>query len=172
METYTAFIGLGSNRPFWRRSPASLVVLAARTLGQLGAAVSLSPLYRSEAWPDSSAPDYVNGVARVETDLGPDAMLAALQAIEAAFGRRRSDDPAQRYAPRSLDLDLLDHGGAVLATDSLSLPHPGLAERDFVLKPLADLDPLWRHPVRGAAVAELLATLPTGSATRLPWMGP
>ncbi|MEM9810865.1 MAG: 2-amino-4-hydroxy-6-hydroxymethyldihydropteridine diphosphokinase [Pseudomonadota bacterium] len=93
-------------------------------------------------------------------------MLAALQAMEAAFGRVRSDDPSARYAPRTLDLDILSYGSEVVESAALTLPHPRMAERDFVLMPLHDLMPDWQHPVLGQTAQELLAGLPSTSASR------
>ena len=96
--------------------------------------------------------------------------MAALLAIEAGFGRQRSDDPALRYAPRSLDLDLLDYEGEKREGEELMLPHPRLDDRVFVLKPLAEIAPGWRHPLTGRGIGELLAAAP-GRADRLPYTG-
>lgn len=93
---------------------------------------------------DSSGPDYVNAAALVETTLPPLALLHALQAIENRFGRVR---PAGVHnAPRTLDLDLLAYGEAVMKTPELTLPHPRMLERLFVLVPLQDIAPAWRSP--------------------------
>lgn len=95
-----------------------------------------SSLYRS-APVDAGGPDFVNAVVALETGLDPHALLAELQRLEAGAGRERP----YRNAPRTLDLDLLRHGDAVLDTPQLSLPHPRLAERAFVLLPLAEIAP-------------------------------
>jgi 2-amino-4-hydroxy-6-hydroxymethyldihydropteridine diphosphokinase len=105
-------------------------------------------------------PDYVNGVALLAPRPGaavpdPVALLAALQAIEARFGRVRPFP----NAPRTLDLDLLDLGGAVRAAPDPVLPHPRMAGRAFVLAPLCDIAPAWVHPVLGRTAAALLAGL-------------
>src|SRR6478735_7852606 len=92
-----------------------------------------SSLYRS-APVDAGGPDFVNAVVALETGLDPHALLAELQRLEAGAGRERP----YRNAPRTLDLDLLRHGDAVLDTPQLSLPHPRIAERAFVLLPLAE----------------------------------
>ena len=139
---------------------------AARALASLGEQVVLSPLYNSPAWPDPQAPAYVNAAAAVETTLPPRALLKGLQAIEAAYGRVRSDKPDERYAPRTLDLDLLAIGDEQSSTKELTLPHHGIEVRDFVLLPLADIAPDWRHPVSGKSAHELLSALPEVTARR------
>ncbi|MEM1381329.1 MAG: 2-amino-4-hydroxy-6-hydroxymethyldihydropteridine diphosphokinase [Pseudomonadota bacterium] len=162
-----ALIGLGSNKSWCGFDSPSIIWRAARALETLGTEVHLSPLYKSPAWPDPSAPAYTNAVAVLATSLQPEALLMALLSIEAGFGRLRSDDPAERYAPRTLDLDLLALGCATRETPELRLPHPAIAERDFVLLPLQDVAPAWTHPVTGASVAEMIDALPVITAERL-----
>lgn len=153
-------VGIGSNiavRPF--RTPAEtaragLAALAAPDLRVL----CCSPWYRSEPVPPSDQPWFANAVALVATALDPAALLARLLAHEAAFGRERGE----RNAPRTLDLDLLDYDGRVVDSTVLTLPHPRLDQRRFVLAPLCDLAPAWRHPVLGLTAAALLARLPPG----------
>lgn len=106
--------------------------------------------------PMPGAPWFVNGVARLEGVAEPEALLAALHAIEAAHHRARP----YPNAPRTLDLDLLDAGGALRDGPGLLLPHPRLQERAFVLRPLAEVAPLWRHPRTGQGVDALIARLP------------
>ena len=118
--------------------------------------VAVSRLYRSPAWPDPSEPEYVNAVAAVETSLGPSDVLARLHTTERRFGRERG----RMNAPRTLDLDLIDFGGVVDPVGPPVLPHPRLAARAFVVLPLAELAPGWRHPVTGRTVADLIAALP------------
>ncbi len=145
----TAWIGLGANL-----GDARVALAAAwQALGALPStrAVALSSLYRS-APIDSSGPDYLNAVGRLETALDPLTLLDALQAIEAAHGRERP----YRNAPRTLDLDLLLHGGRVLDTPRLVLPHPRAHERAFVLQPWAELAPGLVLPGHGP-IAGLLA---------------
>ncbi len=116
--------------------------------------VALSRWWESAPVPPTpGAPPFVNGVARLDGQAGPRALLAALQAIEAAHGRERP----YPNAPRTLDLDLLDAGGALADDPVLTLPHPRLHLRRFVLAPLAEVAPGWRHPRTGETVEALLA---------------
>jgi len=114
--------------------------------------LAMSPLYESEPMGPSDQPDYVNAVCAFDTDLEPEALLAALQRIEAANGRVR---PAPRWSARTLDLDILLCEDRVVATADLVVPHPGIAERAFVLRPLVDLDPALAVPGLGPAIALL-----------------
>lgn len=118
--------------------------------------------WRSAAWPDPNAPEYRNGVALVEASSGPAATLAALLALEADLGRERS----VRNAPRTLDLDLIAWGREVVETPGLTLPHPRAHERLFVMGPLAQIAPLWVHPVLGATAADLAAAATVGADAR------
>ena len=159
-------IALGANLPTEAHGPPEAGLRAAlAVMPEHGIkVVRRSRLYRSAPVPLSGQPWYVNAVAAVETTHGPRKLLAALLAVEARFGRvRRERDDA-----RLLDLDLIDYDGRVghwpAAGDlpALDLPHPRLAGRAFVLRPLADLAPDWRHPETGASVADLIAALPPG----------
>ena len=152
-------VAFGASLAWLGAPPARTVQAAARSLARFGP-LTLSPLYDSPAWPDPAAPPYVNAVARWAPTLGPRAALAALLATEAAFGRRRGS----ANAPRTLDLDLLAHGDQVRDGEDLTLPHPRLSERDFVLLPLRDVAPGWRHPVTGRTVEALIGALPTTAA--------
>jgi len=131
----TAYIGLGANLD----GPAAHLERAFAELDQLPATrlVARSSLYKSAPLGPPGQPDYLNAVARVETGLTPEALLAALKEIEARHGRRAGP----RWGPRPLDLDILLYADVTLATPALTLPHPGLHERAFVLYPLADLAP-------------------------------
>ncbi len=157
-------VGIGSNlaaRQF--ASPHDTAAAALAQLPAIGVAVLLrSRWYLSEPVPPSDQPWYVNGVAAVETGLAPTALLDALLALETRFGRRRGG----RNAARTLDLDLLDYHGRQCATRRLVLPHPRLHERRFVLAPLAEIAPRWRHSRLGLTAAELLAGLPPGQPVR------
>jgi 2-amino-4-hydroxy-6-hydroxymethyldihydropteridine diphosphokinase len=120
-----------------------------------------SPYYRS-APIDSSGDDYVNAVASIDTRLSAEALLAALHAIEAEHGRERP----YRNAPRTLDLDLLLYGDAIIATDTLTVPHPRMLERAFVLRPLLDIAPAIVVPGQGRAAA-FFSSVATQAITRL-----
>jgi 2-amino-4-hydroxy-6-hydroxymethyldihydropteridine diphosphokinase len=145
-------IGVGGNLPGGFDSVEALLDAA---LGRLAAeglrVVARSGWWRSAAWPDPSAPEFRNAVALAETDLDPEATLAALLRVEAAFGRRRGEP----NAPRTLDLDLIAHGRAIVDRPGLVLPHPRAHERLFVMGPLAEVAPGWRHPTIGRTAREL-----------------
>jgi 2-amino-4-hydroxy-6-hydroxymethyldihydropteridine diphosphokinase len=154
-----ALVALGANLPGPAGPPRAQLDAALAALEARGVAILLrSRLFRSAAWPDPADPPFVNAVALVETALEPGALMALLHEVEATLGRRRCEP----NAPRTLDLDLLDHGGRVHdgADGGPVLPHPRLAGRAFVLRPLADVAPDWRDPRDGRALAELLAGLP------------
>ncbi|MGI4799158.1 MAG: 2-amino-4-hydroxy-6-hydroxymethyldihydropteridine diphosphokinase, partial [Janthinobacterium lividum] len=119
--------------------------------------------YRTAPIPASDQPDFINGVARFSGLLTPADLLSILQAIEAEAGRIR-DLP---NAARTLDLDLLAVGDLVIDTPRLTLPHPRLAERAFVLFPLCDVAPTWRHPVLRHTALELRDGLPPQRIERL-----
>lgn len=153
------FVGLGANLP----SPTHgrpLDSLKAALLALAAAGVSVkrcSRIYRSAPVPASDQPWYLNAVAEVESDLQPAPLMARLHEIEADFGRVRS----MPNAPRVLDLDLLIYDDRVSDPgDWPCLPHPRLIERAFVLLPLAELAPEWRHPQSGRCLSELIETLP------------
>jgi 2-amino-4-hydroxy-6-hydroxymethyldihydropteridine diphosphokinase len=111
--------------------------------------------YHTEPVPRSDQPWFVNAVVSLATELGAKDLLNALQATERQFGRVRGEP----NAPRILDLDILDYQGEVMDTTSLVLPHPRLHERRFVLIPIAEIAPDWRHPILELAAAQLLARL-------------
>ncbi|MEQ9333528.1 2-amino-4-hydroxy-6-hydroxymethyldihydropteridine diphosphokinase [Thalassobaculum sp.] len=137
-----------------------------RLAGEPGLAVTAtSRWYESEPVPPSGQPWYVNGAVTVETALGPAELLARLHAVEASFGRVRRI----RNEARPLDLDLIDHDGVLCdgRDGGPALPHPRARERAFVLLPLADVAPAWRHPGTGEAIRELISALPAdGPAIR------
>ncbi|HEX4505929.1 MAG TPA: 2-amino-4-hydroxy-6-hydroxymethyldihydropteridine diphosphokinase [Alphaproteobacteria bacterium] len=151
-------IALGANLPGRFASPAEAVEAAIRALQTTEITlISRSRLYRSAAWPDPSDPEFVNAVITVMTDLNASELLERLHTLEAEFGRERR----KPNAPRPLDLDIVDHAGRVSAPgDTPILPHPRMADRAFVLLPLAEIVPDWRHPVTGAAIADLVRALP------------
>jgi 2-amino-4-hydroxy-6-hydroxymethyldihydropteridine diphosphokinase len=159
-------IGIGSNLaapPALTPRATAEAGLAALSSAGIGV-VALSRWYASEPVPVSSQPWFVNGVAIVASDLSPAALLERMLAVEVAFGRLRG----VANAARTLDLDLLDHEARLCDDATLVLPHPRMHLRRFVLAPLCELAPSWRHPRLGLNAAELLARLPPGQpVTRL-----
>lgn len=147
--------------PFAGRPPEKIVAAAIAAIGRIARIEAASALHHFAAWPDPADPPFVNAAAAISVGLGPEPLLAALQGIETGFGRRRS----RRNEPRTLDLDLLDYRGLIrqpAEPEGLALPHPRLAEREFVLAPLVEIAPDWRHPATGATARDLLARLREG----------
>lgn len=158
MSSDAIYIALGANLPYGEHTPGETLAAALAALGEAGVTMAArSSDWSSPAWPDPSDPPYVNAVARVTTDMAPRALLDTLHRIEARFGRERS----VRNAPRSLDLDLIDHGGRVERDAAgLEIPHPRATGRAFVLLPLQEIAPDWRDPVSGRRIDDLVAALP------------
>jgi len=156
-----AYVGLGSNLG----DPARQVRIALAALASLPGTrlVASSALYRNPPMGPVDQPDFVNAVAGLLTTLSAEELLRALQAIEDAQGRLRG---GPRWGPRMLDLDLLIYGDTRLESETLTLPHPGLAERPFVLIPLLEVAPGLRIP-GGARIALLAATTDGGGLARL-----
>ena len=154
------FVALGSNLddPAQQLQQA-LAALAALPQSTLGAS---SPLYRTRAVGPGDQPDYLNAVCELETTLDPLALLDQLQAIEQAQGRRRE----LLWGARTLDLDLLLYGDQRIDLPRLQVPHPRMFERDWVLYPLADLDPALRFP-DGTTLRSRLDSCPVQNLIRL-----
>jgi 2-amino-4-hydroxy-6-hydroxymethyldihydropteridine diphosphokinase len=194
MCNHSILIALGANLPSPAGSPAQTLVAALAMLPEEGLPLqAISRFYRSPAFPAGSGPDYVNACAMLDArrlrgkDAG--AVLAALHRVEARLGRVRG----QRWGARLIDLDLLAMGQAVLpdpatqaawrelplaeqmvrAPETLILPHPRLSERAFVLIPLAEIAPQWRHPATGQSVMQMLDALPDAEKAALaPFVAP
>lgn len=151
-------IALGANLPSAAGAPVATLTAALAALEDEGVRVrKTSRRYRSAPVPASAQPDYVNAVAIVETSLDPKALLALLHRIEARFGRVRG----AKNEARTLDLDLLAYDDRVDdGADGPILPHPRLHERAFVLRPLAEIAPEWRHPTLGVSALLLAENLP------------
>lgn len=156
-------IALGANLPSPAGTPTETLRQALFRLAQRGITIETqSGFYKSAAWPDPSDPAFVNAVASVHTELDPAQLLAALHVIEAQFGRRRT----RPNGPRTLDLDIVDYDQRV-EQGPPELPHPRMHTRLFVLCPLRDVAPAWRHPVLHATVSELIAALPQTPIERI-----
>ncbi|AXC49441.1 2-amino-4-hydroxy-6-hydroxymethyldihydropteridine diphosphokinase [Paracoccus suum] len=183
-----ALLALGANLPSALGFPRQALIAALTALAS-DAEMTLTAVSRffvSPAYPAGSGPDYVNAAAEIATPLPPEALLARLHGIEATLGRVR-DAASGRWGPRVIDIDLLAKETQVLpdgatqdawralpdavqrvqVPDRLILPHPRLQDRAFVLRPLADIAPGWRHPRLGADVAQMLADLPPAATDGL-----
>uniref|UniRef100_A0A8J4HE08 2-amino-4-hydroxy-6-hydroxymethyldihydropteridine pyrophosphokinase n=1 Tax=Acidicaldus sp. TaxID=1872105 RepID=A0A8J4HE08_9PROT len=159
-------IALGGNLPGQDGAPSLAICrAAAAALARLPGLVveAISPWYETAPLPPSGQPPYVNGVVRLKGVVEPAALLASLQAIEARFGRQRGVP----NAARTLDLDIIDLNGILRDAPDPILPHPRAHERAFVLAPLADVAPEWRHPRLHRSAGLLLADLPPQPIRRL-----
>ncbi|MDQ2865720.1 MAG: 2-amino-4-hydroxy-6-hydroxymethyldihydropteridine diphosphokinase [Candidatus Eremiobacteraeota bacterium] len=135
-----AYIGIGSNLD----DPQTQVERAITALHDLGRIALQSSLYRTLPWGETAQPDFINAVVALETSLPPGELLSALQSLERQAGRVRDE---RRWGPRVLDLDLLLYGDAAIVTETLTVPHPRLFERAFVLAPLAEIDHRYAAPL-------------------------
>jgi 2-amino-4-hydroxy-6-hydroxymethyldihydropteridine diphosphokinase len=155
-------VALGANLASGAGPPDATIRAAMDALREHGVMpAAVSRIWRSPAWPDPADPPFANAVASVTTTLAPAALLDVLHKVEARFGRMRVGE-SPKNAPRTLDLDLIDYNGLVQAGPP-TLPHPRMGARAFVLLPLREVAPQWRHPVNGATVEALIAALPPGA---------
>lgn len=152
-------VALGGNLASAGRSSLEVLEAAIAALPRVGLAVRRrSQIWRSAAWPDPSEPVFLNAVVQVATPLDAEQTLAALHALEAEFGRIRLGT----NAPRTLDADLVAYGRLVRPASPI-LPHPRAAERLFVMGPLAEIAPAWRHPQTGRSAASLALRATVGA---------
>ncbi len=172
-----AIIALGGNLPLGEMSSLDILQAAIREFTHLmGEACQTSRLFQTPCFPVGAGPDYINGVLTVETDRSGGEILKLLHQVEQEFSRQRE----QRWGMRTLDLDLIAYGEEIApdlegylawrdmplerqmaeTPSELILPHPRLQDRAFVLVPLCDIWPEWRHPILGKTAAELCAELP------------
>ena len=156
-------VALGANLPGRFAYPADAIEAGLAELDRTPLrVVARSRIYESPPWPQpSTQPWYANAVARIETALDPAELLAHLHSIERDFGRVRGE----LNAARTLDLDLIDYDGHVRAGSPI-LPHPRMWDRAFVLYPMAELTPDWRHPVLGRPISGLISDLPADTVCR------
>jgi 2-amino-4-hydroxy-6-hydroxymethyldihydropteridine diphosphokinase len=156
-----AAIALGSNLPSPFGSPADNLREALRRLAAVGHLTAVSTFHETDPVGYTDQPRFLNAAALLETDLSPLDLLHALLAIEHAMGRDRAASPAK--GPRLIDLDLLLYenasGGLILNDPELTVPHPSLYERRFVLAPLAEIAPNWKHPTLHQSIQSLLEHL-------------
>jgi 2-amino-4-hydroxy-6-hydroxymethyldihydropteridine diphosphokinase len=150
----TAAIALGSNLPSPFGSPADNLREALRRMASLGRVKAVSSFHTTAPVGYLDQPRFVNAAALLETTLSPLDLLHGLLAIEQAMGRDRKSSPPK--GPRIIDLDLLLYGDLTLTTPELTLPHPAMHQRAFVLAPLAEIAPTMRHPTLHATIADLL----------------
>ncbi len=149
------FISLGTNLGNREQNLRDAVA----ALEGLGRVVSQSPLYATEPWGFVSDNGFLNMVVAIESELLPMELLVETQRIERELGREKKSD-GMGYSDRLIDIDLLDCGGAVVDSDQLQLPHPRLHLRNFVLYPLCDIAPDWRHPLLDQTSVELKQNSP------------
>jgi 2-amino-4-hydroxy-6-hydroxymethyldihydropteridine diphosphokinase len=149
-------IGLGGNLSSASGAPPETFRSALEMLARNGVKIlKRSSLFASPPWPSGEGPPFYNQAVVAASRLAPGALMQLLLKVEAAHGRLRRE----KWGPRTLDLDLLDYRGMVTDSDYLALPHPWIEERAFVLKPIAEIAPDWRHPVTGRSARVALSAL-------------
>ena len=155
----TVYLGLGTNLG----DRETNLRRGLEMLGERIAQMRTSSVYETEPWGYADQPRFLNMVCSGETSLSPEELLMFCKEVERRTGRTETF----RYGPRTLDVDILDYGEQILTSAELTLPHPRMAGRAFVLVPLAELAPQWRHPTTGKTAAALLAAVEGKDGVRL-----
>lgn len=158
----TAYLGLGSNLGDRQANLAG----ALRKLRKLGEITALSSVYETEPVGFTAQPSFLNCAVAIETEFMPKQLLAAVLNIEQQLGRKRNPRAAQPKGPRTIDIDILLFGNSVVEAKGLSIPHPALHERRFVLESLAEIAPDVVHPGLKRSILELRDVLPHGPAVK------
>jgi 2-amino-4-hydroxy-6-hydroxymethyldihydropteridine diphosphokinase len=151
------YLGIGTNLG----DRLANLTLAVQSLSAFTRLQVVSPVYETLPWGFSDQPPFLNLAVQAETSLKPAVLLRKLKKVEVELGRK----PSFRYGPRLIDIDILFYGSLVWKSGSLVIPHPHLHERAFVLVPLADLAPSFRHPLLDLTVADLLAQVDTSGVS-------
>ncbi|WP_420644594.1 2-amino-4-hydroxy-6-hydroxymethyldihydropteridine diphosphokinase [Candidatus Leptofilum sp.] len=145
----TIYLGLGTNLG----DRTANLQAAIGGLSEELAITAVSPIYQTPPWGVTDQPDFLNLCLAAQTNLSPNDLLTFIKNLEIELGR----EPAKRWGPRLIDIDLLFYANEIIETERLSIPHPHLPERAFVLRPLADIAPEFVHPVLGETIATLAA---------------
>jgi len=157
MQSSSIYIALGSNLPYRDFSPRQLLDSTLKVFESFDISiVAISSFWNSPAWPDPNQPGYINAAVQVKTGFSPHDLLSTLHQIESMYGRVRGE----RWASRSLDIDLIDYEGRIVRDDpTLELPHPRATQRAFVLLPLQEISSQWRDPETGLQIEVLINNL-------------
>jgi len=153
-----AYLSLGSNVG----DRAGQLKAAASRLATVGRVVAVSSFYETEPVEFTEQPWFLNCVVALETGRGPQELMKAILGIEREMGRKR----VQNKGPRSIDIDILLFGETVVDSNEVTIPHPAMPQRRFVLEPLAEIAAEIRHPLRKKTIREMLAELPVGQMVR------
>ncbi|WP_420628121.1 2-amino-4-hydroxy-6-hydroxymethyldihydropteridine diphosphokinase [Candidatus Leptofilum sp.] len=153
----TIYLGLGTNLG----DRAANLQAAIEALAEAMVITAVSPIYQTPPWGVTNQPDFLNLCLAAQTNLPPVDLLTFVKNLEIELGR----EPAERWGPRLIDIDLLFYANQIIETEQLTIPHPRLHERAFVLRPLADIAPEFVHPRLGSTIAQL-ATAVDGEGIR------